>query len=139
MNELNEFFSILQQDLRTRSQACEFVQTSLDEITQFLDSLKIESTEVLSLALLKNLRVRKKRFLSKISNFSFLQNQLDQFDLKSKRLRTIDPYLSHCTTELMRHFESVINRFQLKRKELEVKNTSLIFYLTQTFPSDIYQ
>jgi len=33
----------------------------------------------------------------------------------------IDPYLSHCTTELMRTFESMTNRFQSTRKELEVK------------------
>jgi hypothetical protein len=106
LNELNELFTSIQQDLRTRSQACELVQTCIDEINLFLDSLQIQSNEneILSLTLIKN-----------------LHNQLDQFDLKSKRLRTIDPFLSHCTTELMRAFESMINRFHLKRKELEVK------------------
>jgi hypothetical protein len=59
LNELNELFSNIQSDLRTRSQACEFVQTCIDEINIFLDSLQIQSNdnEILSLTLIKNLRV----------------------------------------------------------------------------------
>ncbi len=59
LNELNELFSTIQQDLRTRSQACELVQTCIDEINSFLDSLQIQSNEneILSLTLIKNLHV----------------------------------------------------------------------------------
>jgi len=61
INELNDLFTTLQQDLRTRSQACELVRTVLDEISQFLDSIQIQSdeNEILSLTLIKNLRVGK--------------------------------------------------------------------------------
>ncbi|CAF5039947.1 unnamed protein product, partial [Rotaria sp. Silwood1] len=59
-------------------------------------------------------------------------NQLDQFDVKSKRLRTVDSFLSHCTTELMRSFESMTNRFQVTRKELETFiNENELFYTRQ--------
>lgn len=49
----------MQQDLRTRSQACELVQTCIDEITSFLDSLQIESknNDVLSMNWIRNLHV----------------------------------------------------------------------------------
>ncbi|CAF3804026.1 unnamed protein product [Adineta steineri] len=105
LNELNELFSTIQQDLQTRSQACELVQTCIDEINLFLDTLPIQSdnNETPTSTLIKN-----------------LHDELNQFDIKSKRLRTIDPFLSHCTTELMRTFESMTNRFQLRRKELEI-------------------
>ncbi|CAM4782634.1 unnamed protein product, partial [Rotaria magnacalcarata] len=117
LNELNELFSTIQQDLRTRSQACELVQTCIDEINQFLDSLEIHSNdnEILSLTWIQ-----------------YLRNQLDQFDVKSKRLRTVDSFLSHCTTELMRSFEFMTNRFQVTRKELETFiNENEIFFTRQ--------
>lgn len=59
LNEMNELFGNIQQDLRTRSQACELVQTCLDELNLFLDSLQFESkeNEVLSLTFIKNLHV----------------------------------------------------------------------------------
>ena len=61
LNELNEIFSTIQQDLRTRSQACELVQTCIDEINSFLDTLQIQfnDNEILSLTSIKNLRVDK--------------------------------------------------------------------------------
>ncbi|CAF4965383.1 unnamed protein product, partial [Rotaria sp. Silwood1] len=117
LNELNELFSTIQQDLRTRSQACELVQTCIDEMNLFLNSLQIQSNdnEIVSLTWIQNLR-----------------NQLDQFDVKSKRLRTVDSFLSHCTTELMRSFESMTNRFQVTRKELETFiNENELFYTRQ--------
>jgi len=56
---LNQLFTTIQQDLRTRSQACELVETCIDEINQFLDSLQIQSNnnEILSPTLIKNLHV----------------------------------------------------------------------------------
>ncbi|CAF3967665.1 unnamed protein product, partial [Rotaria sp. Silwood1] len=58
LNELNELFSTIQQDLRTRSQACELVQTCIDEMNLFLNSLQIQSNdnEIVSLTWIQNLR-----------------------------------------------------------------------------------
>ena len=56
LTELNELLSTVQQDLRTRSQACELVQTCIDEINLFLDSVYIQSDDqdILSPMSLKN-------------------------------------------------------------------------------------
>ncbi len=56
---MNQLFTTIQQDLRTRSQACELVETCIDEINQFLDSLQIQpnNNEILSPTLIKNLHV----------------------------------------------------------------------------------
>lgn len=65
LNELNELFGSIQSNLRTRSQACELVETCLEELTLFLDALQIESkeNEILSPIVIKNLHVDFTRFL----------------------------------------------------------------------------
>jgi len=77
INELNDLFTTLQQDLRTRSQACELVRTVLDEISQFLDSIQIQSdeNEILSLTLIKNLRVGKSIRPKRINWINSIRNR----------------------------------------------------------------
>lgn len=60
LNELNDLFSTIDQDLRTRRQACELVETCLDEIQHFLDEFHRNSStdEILSANSIKNLRVK---------------------------------------------------------------------------------
>lgn len=59
LNELNEIFTSIQSDLRTRSQACELVQTCLEELNLFLDALQFDSkdNEILSQTVIRNLHV----------------------------------------------------------------------------------